>query len=638
MQAHESHDVSGSQVELAKGLQKSEWEFWVWADKFLPKCGILVEILTFGCFLSALNYHMLGEQYFETRSKLRDSVGALAQLASEAELKPARVTQLRNALASFHDPFKLVVIGETRTGKSTLVNAVFGEDLCPVDDPLPLSHRISVYQYGKESHDIGSAATLAEHYRPLDMLRDFSVVDVPGDGSIKRHQQQLIDEFIPAADFVLVVFPVTDPWSPTTWKMLESIDEQWQDKIVLILQQCDQRSDEEISAILEHLRRTSMNRCRTHFPTFAVSGKKALLAKTSGLDKERLLAESRFPEFENHLSQTVNRSTRRLQRMDEACSLAEDIIKEVREKLHTPGEIIRADDELFATLEERAEARQSRTEGKFEPVFSAFDNAFMSARLKTDSLLDDQMGILSSLGGADSLPTEIERIISAATLENVKRSCEEAALVAEDDIRQLWDELSYDMRNEFKLKLGVGKTGEPDWSASRRQLVEQVENATSGELKNPYLRDGLKKLFRRRRRRMLMFLVLAVLALAGGGWMAWKGWEPYQVIAFGAAAFALLAAAFAGFRGSSQIRLFFSEELDAQRSRLHEALRRAFHQGLGQCYRDFVALFNPLRKVCTQQREKYAPLLQGADELDAAFARLKRTLSGQERKTGGRKN
>lgn len=621
-----------------KDSKKNELEFRIGSNIFLPKSGILVEILKFGCFLSALNYSMLGDQYFKLRSNLRDSVGALAQLASEAELKPARVTQLRNALASFHDPFKLVVLGESGTGKSTLVNAVFGEDLCPVDDSRPLSQRISVYQYGKEHHDIESSATLDEHYRPLEMLRDFSVVDVPGDGSIKRHQQQLIDEFIPSADFLLVVFPVTDPWSPTTWKMLESIDEKWQDKIVLILQQCDQRSDEEISAILEHLRRTSMNRCHTHFPTFAVSGKKALLAKTSGLDKERLLAESRFPDFENHLSQAINRSGRRLQKMDEACSLAEEVIKEVRKKLHTPGEIIRADDELFSTLEDRAEARQSRTEGKFESLFSAFDNAFMSARLKTDPLLDNQMGILSSLGKADGLPTEIEQIISTATLENVKRSCEEAALVAEEDIRQLWDELSHDMQNEFKLKLGVGKTGEPDWSASRRQLVEQVENATNGELKNPYLRDGLKKLFRRRRRRMMMFLVLAAIALVGGGWMAWKGWSPYQIIAFAGSALALLASAFAGFKGSSQIRAFFSEELDAQRGRLHETLRRAFNQGLDQCYRNFVALFDPLRKVCTQQREQYAPLLQGADELEDALARLKKTLAGQERKTGERKN
>ncbi len=630
--------VNGSQVELVRWGWKSGLAFWMSRHIFSPKCGILVEILTFGCFLSPLNDSMLGEQYFDLRSSLRDSIGALAQLASEAELDPARVTQLRNALASFHDPFRLVVAGESETGKSTLINAIFGEDLCPVDDPLPLSQRISLYQYGQESHDIESTETLVEHYRPLEFLRDFSVVDVPGDGSIKRHQQQFVEDFIPSADFVLVVFPVTDPWSPTTWKMLESIDEKWQDKIVLILQQCDQRSDEEISAILEHLRRTSMNRCRTHFPTFAVSGKKALLAKTSGLDKERLFEESRFPEFENHLSQTINRSGRRLQKMDEACSLAGDIMKEIRKKLHTPGEIIRADDELFATLEDRAEARQAKTEGKFESLFSAFDNAFMSARLKTDPLLESRMGIVSSLGAADGLPSEIEETIATATLESVKRSCEETALVAEDDIRQLWDELSHDMQSEFQLKLSVGKTGEPDWSASRRQLVEQVENATSGELKNPYLRDGLKKLFRRRRRRMIMFLALAVLALLGGGWMAWKGWSPFHFLAFAGSASALLASVFAGFKGSSRIRDFFSEELDAQRGRLHEALRQAFNQGLDQCYLDFVALFNPLRKVCTEQRERYAPLLQGADELEDALAGLEETISKQLTKAGGRKN
>ncbi|NOX98955.1 MAG: hypothetical protein GXP30_04345 [Verrucomicrobia bacterium] len=577
---------------------------------------------------------MLGQQYFDIRANLRDSIGALAQLAEESDLGAARATQLRNALASLKEPFRYVVIGEAGTGKSTLINAIFGEDLCPVDEKLPASRRIAVYQHGKEEHDFDVTGTLSEHYRPIKCLEDFTIVDVPGDGSIKYHQDEIIEKMIPTADFVLVVFPVTDPWSPTTWKMLERIYEKWQDKIVLILQQCDRRSDEEISAILEHLRRTSMNRCGTHFPTFAVSGKKALLAKTSGLDKERLLEESRFIALESYFTKEINRSGSRLAKMDESCVLAKEVIKDVRKKLHTPAEIIRADDELFATLEKRAEQQQSRTEGKFDPVFGAFDTAFMSARLKTEPILDSQMGILSSLRAAGDLPIEIERIISSATLENVKRSCEEAAIVAEDDVRQLWDELSDDMQSEFKLKLSVGKTGEPDWSGSRKRLVAQVEGATSGELKNPYLCDGLRKLFRRRRRRMFSFLFVGAISLVGGVWLLWKGLAPYQMIAFGAAALALLGAAFAGFKGTSRIRAFFSEELDAQRTRLHDVLRKAFTEGVDKGYRDFVLLFDPLREVCTKQREKFKPLLEAVDELDASFGKLEDELWKQERKKG----
>lgn len=576
---------------------------------------------------------MLGQTYFDIRSTLRDSVGALAQLSEETDLSPGSVTQLRNVLASLKDPFRFVVIGEAGTGKSTLINAIFGEDLCVIDDKHSMARRIRQYQYGKEEHDFEVTDSLLECYRPLDFLKDFTVVDVPGDGSIKRHQQELVEQILPAADFILVVFPVTDPWSPTTWRMLERIFEKGQDKVVLILQQCDRRSEEEISAILEHLRRTSINRCGTHFPTFAVSGKKALLAKTSGLDKERLHQESRISALEMFISQVINRSARRLEKMDEGCALAKTVIKDVRDKLHTPAEIIRADDELFATLEARAETRQRKTEGKFEPVFSAFDNAFMSARLKTDPILDARMGIFSSLKASGDLPAEIESIISATTLEHVKRTCEEAALVAEDDVRQLWEELFYDMQTDFKLKLSVGKSGEPNWSGSRKRLVQQVEKASSGELENPYLRDGLKKLFRRRRRRMALFLLVSLLSLTGGLYLLWKGWSPFHMVAFGGSALALLAAAFAGFKGSSRIRAFFSEELDAQRTRLHEALRKAFNHGVDQCYDDFVRLFDPLRKVCTKQRDQYEPLLDAVEELDAAFGDLEDELWKQDRES-----
>ena len=206
-------------------------------------------------------------------------------------------------------------------------------------------------------------------------------------------------------------------------------------------------------------------------------------------------------------------------------------------------------------------------------------------------------------------------------------------MVAESDVHQLWDDLSDDMQNEFKLKLSVGKNGEPDWSDSRKRLVEQVEEASGGELKNPYLCDGLKKLFRRRRRRMISFLLIGLGSLIGGAWLTWKGWEPFQMIAFAVAAFALLAAAIAGFKGTSRIRAFFAEELDAQRSRLHDVFRQAFNEGVDKCYRDFVQLFDPLREVCTKQREKYQPLLDAADELEDAFGKLEDELCNQERKS-----
>ncbi|MCF6311739.1 MAG: 50S ribosome-binding GTPase [Verrucomicrobiales bacterium] len=580
---------------------------------------------------------MLGQQYFNIRTNLRDSVGALAQLAEQCELSSSSVTKVRNVLASLKDPFRFVVLGEAETGKSTLINALFGEDICPLEEAPALTPQIAVYQYGKEAHDFDVSDSLLECYRPLDVLQDFSVTDVPGDGSIKRHRQELIDDILPDAHFILVVFPVTDPWSPTTWKMLEALHQKWQHKIVLILQQCDRRSDEEIDAILEHLRRTSNNRCGTQFPTFAVSGKKALLAKTSGLDKVRLARESRISQLENHISQEINHSSVHLEKMDKGCVLAKTVIKEVQDKLHTPAEIIRADDELFATLEVRAEQQQARTEGKFEPVFSAFDTAFMNARLQTDRLLDKHMGVLSSLKAAGDLPAEVESIITTATLEQVKITCEEAALVAEADVRQLWDELSADMQRDFKLKLSVGKKGEPDWSGSRKRLVKHVADATEGELENPYLRDGLKKFFRRRRRRMISYLLLSLTLVAGGAWLWWQQLSPYDIAAFSASALALLMSVLEGFKGSARIRTFFSKELDAQRTRLHDTLRTAFNEGVDECYRDFVRLFDPIRKVCSKQREKYQPLLQASDELQGSFKHLEDELWKQDRKTSATK-
>ena len=95
---------------------------------------------------------MLGQNYFLTRSKLEDAVEALVKLCQETNIDPARSAMLRNLIANLKDPFLFVVAGEVNSGKSTLLNAIFGEDFCSTD-VIPNTDRIAYFKYGKEPHE-----------------------------------------------------------------------------------------------------------------------------------------------------------------------------------------------------------------------------------------------------------------------------------------------------------------------------------------------------------------------------------------------------------------------------------------------------------------------------------------------------
>jgi small GTP-binding protein len=565
---------------------------------------------------------MLGKNYFDTRSKLGAAVYALCKLGENSGVNPARLAVLQNLMASLKDPFLFVVVGEVNAGKSTMLNALFGSDFCS-SGPLPTTDRISFFKYGKEAHDFEVTDTLLEIYRPEEFLKDFNIVDTPGTNSIESGHQQITEHFLPMADLVLFTFSVTNPWGASAWDLLDRIHHQWKKKIVFVLQQCDLRTDEEVVAILDHLRKTAAHRFGQFFPTFAISARQAFLAKTSGLQNEELWRASRFASVEQFISDVVESSEVRLTKLINAWRGACYVLGEIKDKLATASEIIRADNELLSGLEHAAEYQEKRTQGKFEPLFEAFDKSYMAAGLQAEPVLEDRFRLLSSLMPAGKTAEEIEGLIVATTMKAVRRNIGEAADAVEDDVNQLWERIAAEMQEHFNLQLSVGETGHPDWSAARQKIAVDVEARTADGLKHLRLQEDIGRALGRRTKMLWTFLLTAAGSLLVGTVMSFFETAPWNLAAFGVAGLSMLLYAILGNRSVNRIRRLFTERLEARRQNQQLAQRDAFRDGVTAFFRQFVQLFEPLRAVCHDHREKYEPQLQ-------AIANLERTLTELE--------
>ncbi|MCB1235230.1 MAG: dynamin family protein [Verrucomicrobiae bacterium] len=568
---------------------------------------------------------MLGKNYFHTRSKLGTAIEALSQLAEHAGVDPSRIAILRNLMANLKDPFLFVVVGEVNSGKSTLLNALFGDDFCSTN-VLPTTDRIGFFRYGKEPHEFEVSDTLMEIYRPAEFLKDFNVVDTPGTNSIELHHQRITEQFLPMADLVLFVFSVTNPWGATAWDLLDRIHHQWKKKIVFILQQCDLRTEEEVTAIMEHLRRTAAHRFGQQFPIFSISAKQAFMAKTTAVDKERLWHASGFADLEQFISDVVESSETRLTKLINAWRGACYILGEVKERLATAAEIIRADTELLSGLEQSAREQEQRTGLKFEPLFEALDQSFMGAGLQAEPLLESRFRIFSTLMPPGKTPEEIENLVFATTMKAVRRTVASGAEAVEDDVRHLWERVAADLQEHFNLQLSVGETGRPDWTEQRQRLCAAVETRTAEVLKQLNLRDDLQRSLAGRNRWMWATLIGGLAAAAVGALLGWKGIFPWNAVAFGVAAFSLLIGAWIGNRTANQIRNLYTEKLERQRVAMGEAQRRTFTAKVGEFYRDFVRLFEPLRGVCQEHRQKYEPQLNAIAHLERSLLELERIL------------
>ncbi len=579
---------------------------------------------------SSSKQNMLGQNYFQTRARLEAGVQGLIELCQIADMDPERIAMLRNLMANLQDPFLFVVAGEVNSGKSTLLNAIFGEDFCSID-VIPSTKQISYFKYGKEAHEFEFSDDIIEIYRPNEFLRDFNLVDTPGTNSIDLRHQQITEHFLPTADLVLFVFSVTNPWGATTWDFLDRIHNQWRKKVVFILQQCDLRSEDEVRAILDHLQKTAQHRFHLRFPTFAVSAKQALLAKTKGLDASSIGTFGLIDDLERHISGVVETSETRLTKLIHAWRAACFVLGEVKEKLGTAIGIIRADNDLLSELEAAAEIQKARTIKKCEPLFDSFDQSFMAAGLQAESLLEAEFGMLSSLTPSSQNAEQIEGLIFATTMKAVRRNVVNGATAVEEDVQQLWERVSSEMQKHFNLALSVGENGTPDWTPSKNRLMESVERATSEVLRELDLKDELTWRFKKRTRTIWSYIFIALLSSGGGGVLHLSGQAPWNAFAYAVGGVFLAIGTYIGASSVQNIRSFYSEILNDHREKLSDSQRRAFGRASNEFFADFVKLFEPLRKVCQEHRLRYEPHLRGIEQCEKILSELERILTPLEK-------
>ncbi len=572
----------------------------------------------------------LGKNYFATRAKLTEAVEALTRLGEDAEISPARIVLLKNLIANLEDPFLFVVAGEVNAGKSTLLNSLFGADFCSTD-VIPTTERIAFFKHGKEAHEFEFSEDIVEVFRPNEFLKDFNIVDTPGTNSIETHHQKVTEQFLPMADLVLFVFSVTNPWGASTWDFLDRIHHQWKKKIVFVLQQCDLRTEEEVAAILEHLQKTARHRFGQHFPTFAVSAKQAFLAKTSEIGNEDLIDSSGLENLERYISGVVESSETRLTKLIHAWRAACYILGEVKEQLGTASEIIRADTELLSGLEPACKIQQERTLKKVEPLFEAFDQSFMAAGLQAEPLLNSEFKILSALIPQKNSAQDIEGLVFATTMKAVRRSVGAGADAVQEDVSHLWDRVTQEMQEHFNLELSVGKDGNPDWSKARSRIEKTVEESTAEALRSLRLKEHLSKQFSRRSQMVWLSVFCAIMAMIVGVILSMVKLAPWNAVSFGVGAVFLFLGAMTGARSVKKIHDFYSATLDKNREKISEIQRNAFKAATAEFYRDFIKLFEPLRKVCREHREKYAPQLEAISSTEKNLAELERILAPVEK-------
>ena len=142
----------------------------------------------------------------EAEKQLLSNLHDLALAGEHAE--DAR--RLSDILAGIDELFLLVIVGEFNSGKSSFINALFGQKT-RVEGPVPVDDRITIMHYGEQPEERSLSSFVTEKRLPIEFLRDIALVDTPGTNSVIRQHQEITEDFIPRADLVLFTTSIDRP-------------------------------------------------------------------------------------------------------------------------------------------------------------------------------------------------------------------------------------------------------------------------------------------------------------------------------------------------------------------------------------------------------------------------------------------
>jgi ribosome biogenesis GTPase A len=253
-----------------------------------------------------------------------------------------RLTHLQSAAL-------LVIVGEVKSGKSSFVNALLGEDICEVA-PDPCTAGIQELVYG----EVRAKKNLGDNWErlslPEEVLLEISIVDTPGTNSIIRNHQTITENYIPRSDLVIFVFSAKNPHTGTAWDFLSLIRKDWYRKIVFILQQSDLATQHELTINRERVQQYARERNVQNPIIFTVSAMREAEGR----------GDSGFAEFRQYLRNTVQTGEVWRIKMESARDTAIKVISSLIISLQNKQAAIADDRAFYDNLIARVEARRNK--------------------------------------------------------------------------------------------------------------------------------------------------------------------------------------------------------------------------------------------------------------------------------------
>lgn len=472
-----------------------------------------------------------GERYFSIRDQLASLMAGVASLAHDVDLIAGDTLPLDELRGGLCRPFVIAVCGEVNAGKSTLLNALFGAQLCRTN-VVPDTRVVTRYVHGARAMERRTGSGVVECVRPIDFLHDFHLIDTPGLNTARDETLAQMLELLPSADVIFCALPVDNPWGAAAWNFLAEMPTSALDKVVLVIQQADLREAADLRLIRGHVRDLSIKRLGCSLTVFMVSALKALDAKRAAPLDFALWRASGFAELEDYISRAACQSPARWAMLGEWRESSAKALRQIEERMEDRARGLREHSRFLDDVEQEIDVMREQFVKRLPHHLAEVADVFEHEALGVTRVLSRRLGVVPSvlrLFTRAKVGKAIELLFADRLKSTVEKVADVDAMEVMGFCRSHWHQLGPKVEESLGIRLGGDDAMEDAMEKSRARFVRRLGHAAGEGVDKLSVRRQLDADLRMRNVSLTSFTAATLLlttmgAVCGALGMPWLPW------------------------------------------------------------------------------------------------------------------
>jgi small GTP-binding protein len=560
----------------------------------------------------------------------------LRQVLERTEAPPETVAQLGDVIAHLDELFLVVVVGEFNAGKSSVLNALFGEKIME-EGPIPTTAKITVLRYGKERMERQLSEYLVERRYPADLLKHLNLVDTPGTNSIIQQHQQITEDYIPRSDLVLFITSFDRPLTESERQFLAFIRGAWGKRLVFVLNKADlAKNEEQLNQVLEHIRSGCQELMGFEPHIFPVSAELAYAAKTAEGEgvHEALWSQSRFAALEDFIVHTLAGPERLALKLTAPLDAGSRLSDALATRLNARQRVLEQDEQNLDELNSRLDAARAELKDGYVRYITEVDNLLLQMERRGVQFLDDtiRIGKLKLLRDRDAFKEEFARQVVRDTDRQIEDRVTEAVDWLLKHALSLWNRTL----NEFAER--VREAGQerrvPAQGAffyNRAEVFDAIMKEAGRKIEMYDLREEARRILENARDAAAMFLGAEAVAVGVGAIATVVVTATAIDVTGGFIAAGVLAVVGLVFlpRQKRKAIAEFKERVDELREEMTNALTIQLDQEVNTSLAKVSETVEPYAAFVEEERATLAEVTAEREAIDAEMARLRKAVSKQ---------